>query len=111
MYKIIKSSNVGGHSDLVALGFFSSLHFPEVTMEVQTQTLVFSEESRHPPAPDEVQMCYLSHIPHLNPPTVRRMFSMVSDRDEGKERIWEEVELGGPNETPFDSSISSPKCK
>lgn len=80
-------------------------------MEVQTQTSVFSEESHHPPSLDEVQVFYLSHVPRLNPLSERRMFSMVSDRDKGKERIWEEDELGGANETVFASLISSFKCK
>lgn len=92
-------------------GFFPSLYFPDVIMEVQTQTSVFSEESHHPPSLDEVQVFYLSHVPRLNPLSERRMFSMVSDRDKGKERIWEEDELGGANETVFASLISSFKCK
>lgn len=60
------------------------------------QTLVSSEESHHPPALDEVQMCYLSHILHFNLFSFRRIFSVVSQRDKvrkesGKKLNWEEL--------------------
>lgn len=107
MYKIIKSSNVGGYSNFTGSSFFSSLCFPEVTMEVQTQTFVFSEESHHPLALDEVQMCCLRIFPIL----ILSQLEGYSSWSETEIRVREKVELGGDNEKLSDSSISSFNCK
>lgn len=71
---------------LVFWRFF--LTFPEFIMKEQTQSLVFSKEPL-----DQVQMCYLSLIPYLNPLTeAKSVRSGIRVRKESRKKLnWVEL--------------------